>query len=101
MNKLKTKKLNELRDIYEDVCNEYARRFCEKQDMAWEGWVADQVGTVACCSDFFFNFEDIKLDLQYSVKKGEIIDWYYGAMDDNVNYYAHVKGFRKNKKNKP
>jgi hypothetical protein len=91
-NKIKT-----LKKQYESICNKYILTFCEKQDFIFEGWVADIVGGVACCNDFFFSFDDIVLDVNTEQKPGDIIDWYYGNLEIDgvhINYYSYIKGLR-------
>lgn len=88
----------ELKDLYELVCNVYVERFCEKQDMSNEGWVGDdRIGEVIVCSDFFFDFHDIKRDLDTQQPKGQIIDWYYDCYaneSSNINYSSYCMGLR-------
>lgn len=90
-------KIKELRERYEYVCNEYVELFCQKQDMSFEHWVGNEVGGILVCSDFFFSFSDIVLDINTKQKKGEIIKWYDDNMENpkyNINYYSYTKGLR-------
>ena len=54
-----TIKIKQLKETYEFACNEYVQKFCNKQEMTNEGWVNDDVGGIALCSDFYFNLHDI------------------------------------------
>jgi len=86
-----------LKKKYETACNEYLQVFCDKQEMDNGGWVADKIGTVAYCSDFFFNMEDIRIDIDTKQPVGAIIDWYYTNLDNPqkvINYYSYSKGLR-------
>lgn len=88
-------KLNKAIESYENVCNELAKDFCRKQDLIFDGWVGNQIGGIAYCSDFFFNMNDIVLDLKTDQPKGNIIDWYYSNTEEyTINYYSHTKGLR-------
>ena len=90
-------KIKELKKLYESVCNEYLNKFCKKQEMINLGWVADEVGGVALCSDFYFNFHDIVKDINTKQPKGVIIDWYYDNLqnpDKSINYYSYILGLR-------
>lgn len=87
----------ELKETYENVCNEYLQKFCDKQEMSNEGWVNNNVGGIAQCSDFYFSLHDIVWDINTNQPKGQIIDW----SDDNsknpkksLNYYNYTKGLR-------
>jgi len=95
--------LEQLKRKYESSCNEYVRRFCKKQVMNFEGWVGDDIGGIACCNDFFFNLNDIILDINTKQAKGSIIDWYYENLEHvhkdsftytAINYYSYTKGLR-------
>jgi hypothetical protein len=91
------KTINELKTQYENVCNEYIKKFCKKQEMEFEGWVGDSVGGVACCNDFFFNFQDIVWDINSKQVKGTIVNWYYENLEfieKSINYYSYTKGLR-------
>jgi hypothetical protein len=95
--KKETIKLNELQKQYEFVCNEYVGRFCNKQEMEFEGWVGNTIGEIAYCNDFYFSFQDIVLDMNSKQPKGAIIDWYYENLDipeKHINYLSYIKGLR-------
>ena len=92
-------KISLLKKRYEFLCNEYVRLFCEKQEMDFECWVAGVVGQIACCNDFYFNFQDIVWDVNFNQPKGAIIDWYYENLDfpeKSINYFSYTKGLRIN-----
>lgn len=85
----------QLKQKYESACNEYLEIFCKKQGMDNEGWVADEIGGIAVCSDFYFNFHNIILDINSNQPKGKIIDWYHENLYPNkktINYYHYTKG---------
>jgi hypothetical protein len=97
----KTLKLKELQRQYEFICNEYVRKFCNKQGMQPSFWVANLVGDIVCIDEYyFFNFSDIVLDINSKQPKGAILEWY----DDNeaqrsegkgiINYYSYALGLR-------
>lgn len=92
-----TMKIKKLKETYEFACNEYLQKFCNKQEMDNEGWVNDDVGSIALCSDFYFHLHDIVLDINSKQPKGQIIDWYYENLDTpekSINYYSYTKGLR-------
>ena len=92
-----TTKLNELKKQYEFVCNEYVTKFCNKQEMDFEGWVGDTIGGIAYCNDFYFNFQDIVWDVNSKQPKGAIVDWYYENLEipeKSINYFSYTKGLR-------
>lgn len=101
-------KLKELTSIglkshYEDVCNEYIRRFCEKQDIEFDGWVGNEVGGIGeFISQYFFTMDDITLDMNTNQPTGLILDWQSDGVDyhiangttKRVNYKSYTMGFR-------
>lgn len=96
-----TKKIQTLKAAYEVIVNEYMEIFCKKQDVDFDGWVGEDVGSVACIADMFLNFSDIKTDVDMEVKSGEIINWYWDNMPQSlgeepksINYYSYLKGLR-------
>ena len=90
-------KISELKQQYELVCNAYVTKFCDKQEIEFEGWVADIPGGCACCNGFFFNFQDIVWDINSRQPKGAIVSWYYENLEipeKSINYYSYTKGLR-------
>lgn len=91
------KKIEKLKKDYEKICNEYIKLFCIKQEFLFDGFVGDEVGGIACCSDFFFNFSDIVWDVNAKIPKGVIIEWYDAQLENPekaINYYSYTKGLR-------
>ena len=91
------KKIDKLKKDYEKACKEYIKLFCEKQDLGFDGFVNDEIGGIALCSDFFFNFQDIVWDVNAKIPKGVIIDWYDAQLENPekaINYYSYTKGLR-------
>jgi len=88
-----------LKSRYESICNEYIEVFCEKQDLEFDGWIGDIVGSIASfISEYFFNFDDITYDINTDQPKGLIMQWqdfnveYEGGFV--INYYSYSKGLR-------
>lgn len=82
---------------YKEICNAIVVQFCEKQEMDFNGWVADDIGSIAECNDFYFCFADIVKDIEKNVEKGVIVDWYYanlGKQGNYINYISWLMGFR-------
>ena len=46
-----------LKDKYMQICDEYLRLFCEKHGYEEDGWVADEHGGTAMCSDLYVGFK--------------------------------------------
>jgi hypothetical protein len=99
----KTLKLKELNRQYEFVYNEWVRKFANKQDIDFDGWVGNTVGGIAVfINQYFFNLSDIILDLNTKQPKGLILEWYNANTDFNIgndkpiyiNYNSYIKGLR-------
>ena len=91
------KKIDKLKKDYEKACKEYIKLFCEKQDLGFDGFVNEEIGGIALCSDFFFNFSDIVWDVNAKIPKGVIIEWYDAQLENPekaINYYSYTKGLR-------
>lgn len=91
------KKMKDLKEAYEKVCNDYLDLFCKKQGIIFEGWVSDQIGGIVFCDEYFFSFPDIVWDVNSDQPKGLIMDWYHENMElpeKSINYFSYTKGLR-------
>lgn len=92
----KPRKQKTLKQRYEDICDEYINAFCQKQQMAFEFWVADQ-RDVAGFGDWYFSLSDIIYDIDSDCPKGLILQWYEGELQyskQRINYPSYHKGLR-------
>lgn len=61
---------------FEVVCNKYINVFSKKHDIEFTGWVADEIGEIAVfIEQYFFNFKDIRYDIDNNCPKGAIFEW--------------------------
>lgn len=99
----KTIRTTELKQMYEYVCNQYIRKFCNKQRMDFDGWVADEIGGIAeFASQYFFNMSDIMMDINTRQPIGLILNWQNEGVDAhfendksaNINYRSYIMGLR-------
>jgi hypothetical protein len=89
--------MTKLQKQYENICNQYLKLFCKKQDFLFEHWIGDTVGGIAVCSDYFFDFSDIVYDVNTKQKKGMIVNWSEDNLNNPekwINYYSYTKGLR-------
>ena len=87
----------ELKDRYEAVIMEYISLFCKKQGIDFEFWIGGVVGETADFGCLFFNFTDIKIDIDTEQQKGLIIDWFINRVNcnkNNINYKSYTMGLR-------
>lgn len=88
--------MKELKKELEDCIGLYVKKFCKKHDIEFEFWVSDMTGTVGCFADYYFNFEDIRLDLELDRPKDDIFDWYEQSLEihrkgkETFNYYSWI-----------
>lgn len=98
-------KLEKIIRNYENSCNEIVGKFCKKQDIELDFWVGDEIGGIASfCCQYFFNIEEILLDLKTNQPKWLILEWQDYVTDYNVtkgneqplyiNYASYIKGAR-------
>lgn len=93
---------NTLKERYENLCNEYLKRFCEKQEMDFDdGWVGGTVGGIANIGDYYLSFDDIRLDIDTNQPKGVILSYYDHILEGHhkeppeyINYQSYINGIR-------
>ena len=88
--------MNKLKTNYENAVAAYIAKFEKKQELDLEHWV--EFGEIACFGDvFFFNFSDIRLDIDNNIEKGLIIKYTYDSIDHDpkrMNYKSYTMGLR-------
>ena len=69
---------NELRQAYNDACNNYLKVWCEKHDLPMEDdpWVASEPGGVAMIGDYFVDMQTILTDIDMNAPEKEWWEWY-------------------------
>lgn len=95
--------IKELKKKFGDACNEYLVKFCKKHgfDPECADWVGNDPGTIVSIGDYYFDFQDIKHDIDNNVPKGKMIEYYDYSLEEymntgshGVNYRAFLKGAR-------
>ena len=86
--KLKTK--------YNKIVEQYLIAFVEKQDLDIENcyWVADRIGEILSVNEqYYFNFNDIRFDVDNNVKERLIFRWQDECIENNlkVNYENYLE----------
>ena len=91
-------KMARLKFDYEQAVKNYVEFFCIKQQLEFDYWVADQIGTVANFGDYWFNLEDIRYDIDKEIDANTIMEWQNYAVEheSKVNYSSYVAGARWN-----
>lgn len=70
-----------LKQQYASIVGKYIKNFCKKQEIEFDHWPGDEIGTIACCGDYFFNFDDIRYGLDENIPVGKIKEWHSDYAD--------------------
>jgi hypothetical protein len=91
-----TEQLKELRNKLDTLLMQYVLIFADKHKMFFDYWIADLPGTIAVFGDYFFNFDDIRLDIDTNQDELVILEWYDATLTSKVkfNYFSWIKGYR-------
>lgn len=90
-----------LKEKYDSACNEYAMKFAKKQGLQFDYWIGhdDQIGAIASFSKtYYFNMENIKLDIDRDIPKYEALKWHddsvglYYTRQGDMNYFSYLMG---------
>ena len=66
-----------LKQNYEKACNAYLEAFCHKHNFQSSYWIANRVGEIADCNEFFsVDMADIRTDIDEDAPEKEFFDWY-------------------------
>ena len=87
-----------LKNKYEKIVNEYLQIFVKKQDLDIENcyWVADKIGEILSVNEqYYFNFDDIRFDVDNNVKERLIFRW----QDESLDNYFKKKKYKVNYEN--
>jgi hypothetical protein len=91
----------ELKEIYEQCCNEYARRFCLMYDLEFSDgwWVGGIVGGSFCTDEveYVLNMDELKLLVDEKVSFDKFYEWYSFCSDSElpwVNLRSYLNGWK-------
>ena len=80
----------------ETLYGQYLQQFCKKQDVEIEHIVSDSIvkGGIICIADAFFTIDNIIMDMDRSVPKDFIFEWYWDYMEyGDINYNHFINKF--------
>lgn len=80
----------------ETIYGQYLEQFCKKQDVEIEHIVSDSIvkGGIICIADAFFTIDNIIMDMDRSVPKDFIFEWYWDYMEyGDLNYNHFINKF--------
>lgn len=72
-----------LRSEWQELCNKYLKKFCEKHEYPYEEdcWVASDPGTIANIGDMFVSMENIRYDIDNNIPEEHFEKWYWKSLD--------------------
>ena len=78
-----TKNNYSLKSEWQELCNKYLKKFCEKHEYTYEAdcWVANDPGTIANIGDMFVSMENIRYDLDNDIPEEYFEKWYWKALE--------------------
>lgn len=83
---------------YEIMCQKYIDVFTEKQSMDKDGWTNYVGGIYGFNQIYFFNFDEIRWDIDTNQPPLLITDWFlekiYEKEDKRISYVSYTKGLR-------
>ena len=88
-----------LKKQLEAVVDKYIKAFEKKQELSFEGWIGDEIISIACFEGEinFFNFTDIVYDINSNQPPELITQWMQDSVDNqstSINYKTYSKGLR-------
>lgn len=86
-----------LQKQYVKLCNKYVKLFSKKHDLDFDGWVGEEVGGVASfCCQYFFNINEIVLDINTNQPIGAILKWQQDNIEsfEHISYFSYILGLR-------
>ena len=87
-----------LKNKYNKIVEQYLMAFVEKQELDIENcyWVADKIGEILSINEqYYFNFDDIRFDVDNNIKAGTILEW----QDKSLDNYSKKKKYKINYEN--
>lgn len=75
--------MNNLNKQFESVVMQYVQTFCIKHGFNMDdcSWVGDHVGEVLEIADYYFGFDDIRMDIDKNLPPAMIMEWYNATLE--------------------
>lgn len=90
--------MDNLKKEYEVICEKYIDVFAEKQSMDKDGWVDYVGGIYEFNRTYFFNFDEIRWDIDTNQPPLFITDWFFETIyekeENRISYISYIKGLR-------
>ena len=66
----------QLKQNYAKAANDYLDAFCQKHDLENDGWIGNDSGWVAHCSDYLVDMQTIIDDINLDAPENDFLKWY-------------------------
>lgn len=80
--------MTKLQKDFNAAVEAYVKAFERKHKIKFEHWPGDYIGTVACMGDYFFNFKDMRYDIDNKLPEPMIFEW----SDAEIDAYRNGTG---------
>lgn len=88
----KKQQRSELKPKFDKIVEQYVNHFCEKQDLEFNFWIADDIGGAAYFNSVYtLYFDDIRFDIDNEISKGKIIEYSTLPPESPINYKNYCK----------
>jgi len=77
--------MKRLKGNYNKIALRYIQEFSRKHGLIFDGWIGGRIGEVAEFSDYYFDYRDIRTDIDLDVNPGKIFNWYDKDLEAGMN----------------
>lgn len=81
---------------YNNICRKYAQLFCKKHDLVYndDNWVSGEFGSILEVDDYYFNFNDMKYDIDHEIEDKEEIFNYNQYCIDAAEFNIPIPNYK-------
>ena len=86
--------MKKLKEKFENICEEYLRKFCYKHGYEDYGeWV--DMGNIALVGDMYVDFNDIRYDIDHEIDEEKFENWHWKDTDRRLDglQYMNYRSF--------
>ena len=73
--------MSTLKRAFDFIAEEYISKFIKKHKYEFTGWVGGDKVTAGFIDEYFFSYDDIRLDIDMKLPKGLIFKWQDAYID--------------------
>ena len=78
--------MSNLKKQFELVVRQYVQIFCVKHDFVMNdcSWVGNRVGEMLEVGDYYFGFDDMRMDIDKDLPTAMIFEWYEATLEHAI-----------------